>query len=102
MGRVTGTSATMGMVRQIFEEDDEGSDADADAIVYGEACTSGPLGGDAQIAAQIAKGTVGCVFFFVDPLSAHPHQADIESLGRLIDVHNVMFASNPSSAQALM
>lgn len=92
--RITGTNTTIKMVKSIF--------GDEEGIVYGQACTSGPLGGDAQLAGQIASQEIGCVFFFVDPLSAHPHQADIDSLVRLINVHNIMFASNPSSAQALM
>src|ERR1041385_151731 len=34
---------------------------------------SGPLGGDAQIAGQVAEGKIEAVFFFVDPLTANPH-----------------------------
>jgi len=34
---------------------------------------SGPDGGDAQIAARVATRAVDAVFFFVDPLSAQPH-----------------------------
>jgi len=33
---------------------------------------SGPLGGDAQIAAEGAEGRVQAVFFFRDPLDKHP------------------------------
>ena len=38
---------------------------------------SGPLGGDAQIAARIAQKEVAAVIFLVDPLYAHPHEPDI-------------------------
>ena len=38
---------------------------------------SGPMGGDAQIAALVVEGRIHAVFFFVDPLSAHPHDPDI-------------------------
>lgn len=41
---------------------------------------SGPYGGDAQIASLVAEGRVTCVFFLVDPLNAHPHEPDIQSL----------------------
>ena len=63
---------------------------------------SGPLGGDQEIGAQICEGNVGIVFFFRDPLSAHPHESDIQALTRLCDVHNCAMASNPATANGLM
>lgn len=59
---------------------------------------SGPLGGDAQIAAMVAEGTIDGVFFFRDPLSKHPHEPDIMMLMRLCDVHNIPLATNPATA----
>ena len=47
-----------------------------------ECVLSGPLGGDAQIASRVATGQVSFVFFLVDPLSAHPHEPDIQGLLR--------------------
>jgi methylglyoxal synthase len=64
--------------------------------------SSGPLGGDQEIGGMISKGEVGAVFFFQDPLSSHPHKADIQALNRICCVHDTMFASNPSTAQALV
>ena len=64
--------------------------------------SSGPLGGDQEIGAMIAKREVAAMFFFVDPLSSHPHQADIAALNRLCCVHDIMFANNPSSAKELI
>ena len=62
----------------------------------------GPLGGDQAIGAMISTGNVLAVIFFRDPLSAHPHHADIEALGRLCDVYRVPFATNPSTADAVL
>jgi methylglyoxal synthase len=59
---------------------------------------SGPLGGDAQIAAQVAEGKIEAVFFFVDPLSAQPHDPDIQGLLRICNVHNVPLATNTATA----
>ncbi|MCS7072433.1 MAG: methylglyoxal synthase, partial [Anaerolinea sp.] len=59
---------------------------------------SGPLGGDAQIAAQVAEGKIEAVFFFIDPLNKHPHDPDINALLRICNVHNVPFATNPATA----
>ena len=42
------------------------------------------------------------MIFFRDPLSAHPHHADIEALGRLCDVYQVPFATNPGGASAIL
>jgi methylglyoxal synthase len=63
---------------------------------------SGPLGGDAQIAARVAEGKTQMVFFFKDPLASHPHDADINMLIRVCDVHNVPLATNEATAQLLL
>jgi methylglyoxal synthase len=63
---------------------------------------SGPLGGDAQIAGRVAEGKTQMVFFFKDPLSSHPHEADINMLIRVCDVHNVPLATNQATAQLLL
>jgi methylglyoxal synthase len=63
---------------------------------------SGPLGGDAQIAARVAEGKTKMVLFFKDPNSSHAHEADINMLIRICDVHNVPLATNESTAQLLL
>ncbi|MEQ8675082.1 MAG: methylglyoxal synthase [Aggregatilineales bacterium] len=59
---------------------------------------SGPIGGDAQIAAMVAEGKVEAVFFFVDPLGKHPHDPDIQGLLRICNAHNVPLATNSATA----
>lgn len=63
-----------------------------------ERMLSGPIGGDAQIAAQVAEGKVAAVFFFIDPLGKHPHDPDINTLLRICNVHNVPLATNAATA----
>ena len=62
---------------------------------------SGPLGGDAQIAARVAEGKCKMVIFFRDPLEKHPHEPDIFMLMRLCDVYDVPLATNPATATRL-
>lgn len=63
---------------------------------------SGPLGGDAQIAARVAEGKTKMVLFFKDPNSSHAHEPDISMLIRICDVHNIPLATNEATAQLLM
>lgn len=67
-----------------------------------EVLLSGPMGGDAQIAARVAEGQVAAVFFFVDPLGKHPHDPDIQGLLRICNVHNVPLATNPATADFIL
>ncbi|MFQ3565825.1 MAG: methylglyoxal synthase [Aggregatilineales bacterium] len=67
-----------------------------------ERLLSGPVGGDAQIAAQVAEGKVAAVFFFIDPLGKHPHDPDINSLLRICNVHNVPLATNAATADYII
>jgi methylglyoxal synthase len=63
---------------------------------------SGPMGGDAQIAARVAEGKTKMVLFFKDPNSSHPHEPDISMLIRICDVHNIPLATNEATAQLLL
>ena len=63
---------------------------------------SGPLGGDAQIAAMVATGELDLVIFFRDALGMHPHEPDVQMLMRQCDVHNVPLATNPKAAYYLL
>lgn len=63
---------------------------------------SGPLGGDAQIAAMLVERKIDLVLFFIDPLHSHPHEVDIHMLLRLCNVHDVPLATNYSTASRLV
>ncbi|NJO40083.1 MAG: methylglyoxal synthase [Cyanobacteria bacterium CRU_2_1] len=67
-----------------------------------EQMLSGPMGGDAQIAAEVASGNVLAVIFLVDPLYAQPHEPDIQALLRICNVHNVALATNLATAEAIV
>lgn len=67
-----------------------------------ERLLSGPLGGDAEIAARVAEGKIDMVFFFRDPLDKHPHEPDVQMLMRVCDVHNIPLATNPASAELML
>ena len=91
---ITGTNTTMSMCKSIFGDDE--------SVVYGKSCTSGLLGGNAQLAALMCLEDVGGIIFFMDPLSAHPHQADIDSLVRLSNVTHTLLCPNPTTAISTM
>jgi methylglyoxal synthase len=67
-----------------------------------EELLSGPEGGDALIAAGVATDSIDAVFFFVDPLSAQPHDPDIRALLRVCNVHNVPLATNLATADLII
>lgn len=92
--RISGTQTTTRIVNEFLGNDSE--------FIPGPTCPSGPLGGNAKLAAMVAEGEIGGIIFFIDPLSQHPHQSDIHSLCRICETHDILFATNPATAELLM
>lgn len=63
---------------------------------------SGPLGGDAEIAALVVKNKIDLCIFLIDDLSANAHEADIQMLLRQCRVHNIPVACNRHSADLMI
>ena len=64
--------------------------------------TSGPLGGDAEIAAMVVRKEIDLAVFLIDDLNAQPHEADIMMLLRQCRVHNIPIACNRYSADLMI
>lgn len=67
-----------------------------------ERVNSGPMGGDAEIGAMVARGEINGVIFFRDPLDKHPREPDIQMLMRVCDVHDIPLATNYKSAHIMI
>ncbi|WP_436925937.1 methylglyoxal synthase [Halosimplex amylolyticum] len=63
---------------------------------------SGPIGGDAQIAAEVAEDRLDGIIFLRDPLTAQPHEPDISALLRICDVHDTPLATTRTSAEYVL
>ena len=88
------TGTTGGLIQKALEERE----------IYPEITkmNSGPMGGDAEIAAMVVRKQINLAVFLIDDLSAQPHEADIQMLLRQCRVHNVPIACNQYSADLMI
>lgn len=63
---------------------------------------SGPLGGDQEIGAMIARGEIDVLIFFCDNLIQQGHQNDVSALTRLASLYNIAFATNRTTADMIL
>lgn len=63
---------------------------------------AGSQGGDEQIASRIACNEIDLLLFFRNPLNAKPNEPNEANLMRLCDVHNIPFATNIATSEALI
>jgi len=88
------TGTTGGLILNALKE--KGIDADITCM------NSGPMGGDAEIAALVVRKQINLAIFLIDDLNAQPHEADIQMLLRQCRVHNVPIACNRYSADLMI
>ncbi len=92
--RIVCTGTTGGLIRKAFDE--IGIIADIQCM------NSGPMGGDAEIAAMVVRNEIDLAVFLIDDLNAQPHEADIQMLLRQCRLHNVPIACNLVSADLMI
>lgn len=88
------TGTTGGLIKKAFS--DMGIDADVECM------NSGPMGGDAEIAAKVVRNEIDLAVFLIDDLNPQPHEADIQMLLRQCRLHNVPIACNRISADLMI
>lgn len=88
------TGTTGGLIKKAFDE--MGVEADIRCM------NSGPMGGDAEIAAMVVRNEVDLAVFLIDDLNPQPHEADIQMLLRQCRLHNVPIACNRISADLMI
>jgi len=88
------TGTTGGLILNALKE--RGIDADITCM------NSGPMGGDAEIAALVVRKQINLAIFLIDDLNAQPHEADIQMLLRQCRVPNVPIACNRYSADLMI
>lgn len=74
--------------------------AGAGIAAHVECMNSGPMGGDAEIAAMVVRNEIDFAIFLIDDLNPQPHEADIQMLLRQCRLHNVPIACNRISSRS--
>ena len=88
------TGTTGGLIKNAFDE--IGVEATITRM------HSGPLGGDAEIAAMVVRKQIDLAIFLIDDLNPQPHEADIQMLLRQCRIHNIPIACNRYSADLMI
>jgi methylglyoxal synthase len=88
------TGTTGSLIKRAFDD----KNVSADVVCM----NSGPLGGDAEIAAMVVRKEINLAIFLIDDLNPQPHEADIQMLLRQCRIHNVPIACNRYSADLMI
>lgn len=93
------TGTTGGLVEKVINNYSDDNNLKMNQV---NKMNSGPMGGDAQIAAMVVEGKIDMCVFLIDDLSANPHEADIQMLLRQCRIHNIPVACNRHTADLMI
>jgi methylglyoxal synthase len=87
--KIIGTSGTAKAISEVCDLEIESS-------------SHGIGGGDVIIASQILEGKIDVLIFFIDTMTPHGHEHDVQSLIRTATTMNIPFALNSSTAELII
>lgn len=87
---------------QIIATETTGNSLNQSTPLTVEPLLPGAAGGDIQIAARVAENQIAAVVFLADSLYAHNTATDISTMMRMCQLHDVPFATNLSTARAVL
>ena len=102
--QIVATGTTGQLIEKILQDYSDYTliDAGTKVLIEINKKLSGPMGGDAEIAAMVVNGQIDFCVFLIDDLNPNPHEADIQMLLRQCRVHNVPVACNRSTADFII
>ena len=92
--RIACTPSIMDLVKDVYGDDT--------AVKFQVTRKASFLGGYTELCTLMCKGKLGGMIYLRDPMSSHLHQVDINCLHRQANVHDILHASNISSAYFMM
>ena len=101
---IVATGTTGKLIEKILQDYSDSSlvDTGIEVKIEIDKKSSGPMGGDAEIAAMVVNGQIDFCVFLIDDLNSNPHEADIQMLLRQCRIHNVPVACNRSTADFII
>ncbi|MGC1306430.1 MAG: methylglyoxal synthase [Phormidesmis sp.] len=87
---------------QIIATETTGTRLSQDTSLAVDLLLPGAMGGDVQIAARVAENKIAAVIFLTDSLHTHNTAADISTMMRMCQLHDVPLATNLSTARAVL
>lgn len=86
---------------QIIATENTGQQIEKNTNLSVNCLLPGAMGGDTQIAAQVAEGKVIAVIFLIDSI-ALPSEPDIRNILRICEIHNIPLATNLATAKIML
>lgn len=87
---------------QFIATDTTGRSLNQETPLDVERLLPGAMGGDVQIAARVAENQIAAVIFLPDALHTHNTAADLSTMMRMCQLHDVPLATNFSTARAVL
>lgn len=87
---------------RLFAPEITGSRINGATAVPVELALAEAMGGEIQIAAEIASGNIAAVIFLLDASATQPYDLSVQTISQICNLYNVPFATNIATAMAVI